>query len=33
MAARVDAIGYDYMYLDVTDYYNHSHYYLRLRRY
>ena len=33
MAARVDAIGYDYMYLDVTDNYNDSHYYLRLRRY
>lgn len=33
MAARVDDIGYSYMDLDVTDFYNGSHYYLRLRRY
>ena len=33
MEARVVDIGYSYMYLDVKDYDNGSHYYLRLRRY
>ncbi|MCI6144096.1 MAG: hypothetical protein MR679_03765 [Bacteroidales bacterium] len=33
MEARVDDIGYSYMYLDVKDYDKGSHYYLRLRRY